>query len=727
MGENSNSASHFSKLPARIGGLERLSYNLWWSWHRQARELFPALDPQVWRESGHNPLRMLALLPKETFDEALRDSSFLELYDLVIEQFDLDIASSAGWFTTQYGLGHGPLAYFSAEYAFHHSLPLYAGGLGVLAGDYIKECSDLAVPVVAVGLIYSRGYLSQKIRDDGWQEDDEKALDRSYDPISLLRDANHQPVVVQVPLFAPPVHVYVWKADVGRVPVYLLATEVESNEPWDRAIAHRLYTNDPEQRLRQEIVLGLGGMRVLETLGISPSAVHINEGHPAFAFLERTRLLLQSGASFEDAVAEVRHTSIFTTHTPLSAGTDVFAFSLIDKYFGRHYETFGANREKWLALGANPSNPDAGFNMTVFALRMADHCNAVSKKHGEVAREMWNPLWPEKKLQDVPISAITNGVHVPTWMDPIWLMPLLEKYLGADWIHEQEDPALWERVDLIPDKDLWWMRMRLKGMLIDEINERAREEWRRKRVRAESVIAFGALLDPEILTLGFARRFTDYKRPDLILYDLDRVRQLLTNPLQPVQIIFAGKAHPSDIRGAQLIQRIFHLAQDPEFAARVAFVEDYDQYLAQRMVRGVDVWLNNPLPPLEASGTSGMKAGVNGVPSLSVLDGWWLEGFNGSNGWAFGGETADGDRTKRDAEALYRVLEEEIIPLYYRRPDDAIPHEFVRVMKAAIRSVTPQFSSRRMAKQYVRNFYARALRLSPGELSSAHPISSNSR
>jgi glycogen phosphorylase len=709
MADGTNAAAQSPNLPERIRGLERLSYNLWWSWHRQAREMFPALDLQAWRESDHNPLRMLAILPQDTLDDAARDPEFLERYDAVMAEFDANIASQTGWFTVEYGTPRSPLAYFSAEYAFHHSLPLYAGGLGVLAGDYIKECSDLAIPMVAVGLIYSRGYLSQKIRDDGWQEDDEKTLDRTYDPIRLVRDGNGEPLKVLVPFFDPPVHVLVWRADIGRVPVYLLDTEVESNQPWDRAIAHRLYTNDPEQRLRQEIVLGIGGMRVLRRLGIVPAAVHINEGHPAFAFLERARGLVEEGATFQDAVAKIRQTSVFTTHTPLSAGTDVFPFPLFEKYFSSHYDKFGTDRNGLLQLGTNPSNPDAGFNMTVFALRMSKFSNAVSKKHGEVAKEMWKAIWPDKKVEEVPITAITNGVHLLTWMDPVWLQPMLEKYVGPGWIRDQDQLKIWESVDKIPDDELWWLRMRLKALLIDEINERARDEWQKKRVRAESVIAFGALLDPEIFTIGFARRFTSYKRPDLILHDLERLRRLLMHPLRPVQIIFAGKAHPSDIAGAQLIQRVFHLAQDPSFGARVAFVENYDQHLAARMVRGVDVWLNNPLPPLEASGTSGMKAGANGVPSLSVLDGWWLEGYNGKNGWAFGGDPVEGDRTNSDAEALYRVLEEKIIPLYYHRPDDEVAHDFVQVMKEAIKSVAPQFSSRRMLKEYVNQFYVEAL------------------
>ncbi|MFZ3330074.1 MAG: alpha-glucan family phosphorylase, partial [Candidatus Acidiferrales bacterium] len=709
MADGTNPASQFPNLPERIRGLERLSYNLWWSWHRQARDMFPSIDLQAWRESDHNPLRMLAMLPQQTLDEAARDPEFLERFDAVMAEFDANIASQTGWFTVEYGAPRSTLAYFSAEYAFHHSLPLYAGGLGVLAGDYIKECSDLALPMVGVGLIYSRGYLSQKIRDDGWQEDDEKTLDRTYDPARLVRDGDGEPLKVLVPFFDPPVHVLVWRADIGRVPVYLLDTEVESNQPWDRAIAHRLYTNDPEQRLRQEIVLGIGGMRVLRRLGILPAAVHINEGHPAFAFLERARGLVEEGASFQDAIEKIRETSVFTTHTPLSAGTDVFPFPLFEKYFSSHYDKFGTDRNGLLQLGTNPSNPDAGFNMTVFALRMSKYCNAVSKKHGDVAKDMWKAIWPDKKVEDVPITAITNGVHLLTWMDPIWLQPVLEKYVGPGWIRDQDQPKIWEAVDKIPGSELWWLRLRLKALLMDEINERAREEWQKKRVRAESVIAFGALLDPEIFTIGFARRFTSYKRPDLILHDLDRLKRLLTHPLRPVQIIFAGKAHPSDIAGAQLIQKVFHLAQEPSFGARIAFVENYDQHLAARMVRGVDVWLNNPLPPLEASGTSGMKAGANGVPSVSVLDGWWLEGYNSANGWAFGGEPIEGDRTNSDAEALYGLLEDKIIPLYYHRPDDEVPHDFVRVMKAAIKSVAPQFSSRRMLKEYVKQFYVKAL------------------
>ena len=709
--ESSNGHPRLPNLPERLRGLERLSLNLWWSWQPHAREMFRSLDHQAWRESNHNPLRMLALLPPEILQNAAKDGDFLQIYDLVMNEFEVSIESQTGWFTSEYGKPQATVAYFSAEYAFHNSLKLYAGGLGVLAGDYIKECSDLAIPVVAVGLVYSRGYLSQKLRDDGWQEDEEKLLDRTYDPVRQILDKDNHPLSVQVPLFDPPLRVQVWRADIGRVPVYLLDTDVEGNQDSDRSITHRLYTNDPEQRLRQEIVLGMGGVRVLEALGIHPAAVHINEGHPAFALVERMRMLVEAGKTFDQALTEVRETSVFTTHTPVPAGTDVFPHPLVDRYFGNSYDKLGTSRQGLLSLGASPNDPDAGFNMTVFSLRMARFCNAVSQKHGEVARHMWAPVWPDKNEADVPITAVTNGVHLRTWMDPIWLQPMLDKYIGPGWIREQDRAKTWQAIDNIPNEELWRLRKRLKALLLADIDERAREEWAKKRVRAESVIAFGTLLDSQILTIGFARRFTGYKRPDLILHDLDRLKRLLLHPLQPVQIIFAGKAHPSDVGGAQLIQRVFQLAQDPEFAGRIAFVEDYDYHLAQRMVRGVDVWLNNPLPPLEASGTSGMKAGANGVPSLSVLDGWWIEGYNGENGWAFGGDPIEGDRTNADADALYRLLEEKIIPLYYRRSDDEIPHDYVRVMKAAIKSVAPQFSTMRMVKEYVNRFYVDALGL----------------
>ncbi len=701
----------FSHVPKPIEGLGKLAYNLWWSWHPLARELFRALDLQAWRESGHNPIRMLALLSPDALQSASEDLEFLARYDAVMDQFEAEIEPGAGWFASEYGRVPSPVAYFSAEYGLHVSLPVYAGGLGILAGDYLKECSDLAVPVVGVGLIYSQGYVRQRIREDGWQEDVEEILDRTYDPITRVLDEQGQPLVVQVPLFDPPLHVAVWRVDVGRVPLYLLDADVEPNQPWERDITHRLYASNPEQRLRQEIVLGMGGMRVLEMLNIRPAALHLNEGHPALAVLERIRALVENGASFEEASQQVRNSTIFTTHTPVPAGTDVFPFQLIDKYLGNTYAQLGTSRDAFLQLGTNPQDRDSGFNMTIFALRVAEHRNAVSRRHGEVAREMWQGLWPGKEKDDIPIAAITNGVHLPSWLEPIHLQPLLDRYLGAAWVAHQDRPGVWEMVDEIPDDELWTLHRRLKAALLGQIDQRARRRWQQDRVAASNVIAFGALLDPDVLTLGFARRFTSYKRPDLILHDPERFKRLLTDPLHPVQIVFAGKAHPADVEGKRLIQKIVRLAQDPEYAGRIAFAENYDQQLAKYLVHGVDVWLNNPLPPLEASGTSGMKAGINGTPNLSILDGWWIEGYDGANGWAFGGEAIEGDRVQADAEALYRLLEEQVIPLYYRRSDDGVPHQFVQVMKTAIKSVAPAFNSRRMVKEYVDQFYIRALGL----------------
>jgi starch phosphorylase len=693
-------------LPESIRGLIDIAYNLWWSWHPAARELFRALDLQAWRESGHNPVRMLALLPQAVLEDAAQDDTFLTNYDAVMQQFEAETHSQGGWYTDQYGQPAAPLAYISAEYGLHTSLPVYAGGLGILAGDYLKECSDLAVPVVGVGLIYSRGYVWQRIREDGWQEDVEQDLDRTYDPIVRVLDPSGKPLTVQVPLFDPPVHVAVWRVNVGRVPLYLLDTDLDLNQPWDRAIAHHLYATDPEQRLRQEIVLGMGGMRVLDALGIQPAALHINEGHPGLAILERVRGLVAQGLDFDEASRQVRSSTVFTTHTPVAAGTDVFPFQWIEKYFAGYYSELGVDRDTLLSLGTHPDDPGSGFNMTVFALRMARFSNAVSRRHGEVARKMWAVLWPGKSDEDVPIAAITNGVHLPTWIEPLRLQPLLRRYLGSDWVERQDRPETWERVDEIPDAELWQVHQAAKGSLIAQIDRRTRARWQQDKVAASCVVAFGALLDPEILTLGFARRFTGYKRPDLIFADLERIKRLLTDPWHPVQLIFAGKAHPADQDGKRLIQRIFSLAQEPQFAGRIAFVENYDQELASYLVHGVDVWLNNPYPPLEASGTSGMKAAVNGTPNLSILDGWWVEGYDGANGWAFGGEVVEGDRTQADADALYRLLEEQIVPLYYGRSDDGVPHDFCRVIKASLKSVAPRFGTRRMVHEYADRFYA---------------------
>lgn len=683
-------------IPERIQGIVELAHNLWWTWHPQARRLFRALDYEAWRESTHNPVLMLRLIRPERFAEVAQDPQFLALYDQVLAEYRRDMERVGPSLP-------GPIAYFCAEFGVHVSLPLYAGGLGILAGDTLKEASDLALPLVGVGLIYSQGYVTQRIREDGWPEDvHQRLLDHGAHPLVPARTAEGEPLVLAVPGFDPPLKVQVFQARIGRVPLFLLTTDVEGNAPWDRAISQQLYTTDLEQRLKQEWVLGVGGMRALEALGIRPAVLHLNEGHPAFALLERLRQLLAAGLPFEKALEKTRATTVFTTHTPLPTGTDIFPFALLDRFLTPYCQAHGLPREALLELGTNPKDPGAGFNMTVFALRLSRHANAVSRRHREVAQRIWSGV--RFRDEEVRLEAITNGVHLFTWIEPLRVQRLLDKYLGPEWRERPDDPRVWERVRDIPDEELWAVHMDRKEALIAELAARARKRWQ-EGAPAANVLALGSLLDPNVLTLGFARRFTAYKRPDLLLYDLERLRRIVTNPLRPVQIIFAGKAHPADLEGKRLIQKVFRLAKDPAFAGRIAFVEEYDQHLARFLVAGVDVWVNTPLPPLEASGTSGIKASVNGVPHLSVLDGWWLEGYTGENGWAFGGEEVPGDRAPADAAALYRLLEERIIPLYYDRGPDGIPHGFVRVMKEAIRTVAPRFSSRRMLKEYLERLY----------------------
>jgi starch phosphorylase len=699
----------FPNLPDRLLGLGELAENLWWSWHPAARMVFKSLNRQAWKENLHNPDKTLKELPRERLAEAAGDPDFLRHYDLVLSQFrKYQEKGVCSMLRTVCRHDTPGIVYFSAEYGLHHSLPFYAGGLGFLAGDFIKECSDLQVPLVAVGFMYPEGYVLQRIREDGWQENLDQPLDREAASINRVLDPKGEPVIVKVPVIEPPIYVSVWKVDVGRVELYLLDTDIEINAPWNRSISSRLYVGDIEQRLRQEIVLGIGGMEVLEYLGIKHSILHLNEGHAAFALLERIRDRVQAGKSFAEARKMISDTTVFTTHTPVKAGQDVFPFELMGKYFEEYCLTLGLQHDSFLQLGIYPDEPQSGFNMTAFALRMAGYCNGVSRKHGEVARRMWRNLWPDVDADKVPIEYVTNGVHVPTWIEPKMEL-LFNKYFGPDWLNEHDNPYIWEMVDEIPDKVLWDTHMWLKIKLIDAIRERARRRWTEDRLNPSLMVSYGTLLDPTVLTIGFARRFTTYKRADLIFHDMQRLKKTLTDRWQPVQIIFAGKAHPADEPGKRILQRIVNMARDPKYAGRIAFVEDYGEQFAQYLVHGVDIWLNNPLPPMEACGTSGMKAGLNGVPSLSILDGWWHEGFNGRNGWAFGAETTEGNRDKADADAVYSLLEEKIIPLFYRSGNHDIPQEWVSMMKESIKICGSRFSTRRMVTDYINKFYIRAL------------------
>jgi len=699
----------FPHIPDRISGLNKLAYNLWWSWHPEARMLFKMLNRAAWKVSVHNPVKMLHDVNKEVLDTASKDQKFIRHYDAVMAKFKADMDTRGGWFYSSVAAQEIlPIAYFSAEYGLHHSLPFYAGGLGFLAGDFLKEGSDLGVPVIAVGFMYPGGYVRQRITTDGWQEGESETLDRENAPICRVLDDKGDPLAVKVPFIKPAVHVEVWKIQVGKVSLYLMDTDLEINEPWNRGISARLYIGGPEQRLRQEIVLGIGGAEVLSSLGIRHSILHLNEGHPAFAILERIRERVEAGMDFDKASKQVRATTIFTTHTPVPAGHDVFPFSLLEKYFHDYWPALGLDRDAFMQLGMNPDDPSAGFNMTAFAMRMSEYRNAVSRRHGEITRKMWRSLWPGISEEKIPIESITNGIHISTWIEPRMQL-LLNKFMDMDWLNQEDVSETWRLIEDIPDEEIWKTHFWLKMKLIVRIRERARQRWLNDSADPRIILASGVLLDPNALTLGFARRFATYKRATLILHNLERLRKLLNDQWRPVQIIFAGKAHPDDEPGKHLLQQVFNAAKDPSFGGHVAFVEDYDEQLAQYLVHGVDVWLNNPIPPLEACGTSGMKASLNGVPNLGILDGWWIEAFNGKNGWAFEGEGGE-DRDGKDSEAIYNILEKEVIPLYYSVDDDGIPHGWVKVMKEAMISAAPLFSARRMVKEYIEKFYRNALK-----------------
>ena len=699
----------FPHLPEKISGLRELAYNLWWSWHPEGRGLFKLLNRQGWYLSNHNPVKMINRMDQGELEKASSDPHFMRHYDSVMARFESYMNPLSGWFCdTIAESGKCKIAYFSAEYGLHHALPFYAGGLGFLAGDFLKECSDLGIPLIGVGFMYPQGYLRQLISPEGWQVGACERMDRENAPIRKVVDSNGDPLTVKVPIMDPPIYLEVWMVQVGKTSLYLIDTSSEANEPWNRVISDRLYTGDLEQRLRQEIVLGIGGVRILRHLGLDYSVLHLNEGHPAFAVLERIREKVEGGMSYRDAFEQVKNTTVFTTHTPVPAGHDVFSYQLMDKYFGSYLPTLDLSRDELFSLGMNPAKPE-GFNMTAFALHCTAYRNAVSKKHGEVSRKMWQQLWPELALDKVPIEYITNGVHVPSWIDRRLGDVIFSRCMGRTWLEEHDQPAIWELIDEIQDSVLWEHHRFMKEMLIAKIRERARNKWRNTGSDPNNVMASGVLLDSATLTLGFARRFASYKRPTLLLQDLTRLAKIVNDPWRPVQIIFAGKAHQDDQQSKQLLQQVFNAAKDQTFGGRIAFVEDYDELLAQYLVHGVDVWVNNPLPPMEASGTSGMKATLNGVPQLSVLDGWWIEGYNGKNGWAVEGAEGGPDRDARDASAIYDLLEKDIVPLFYDVDEDGVSHGWVSVMKETIKMTGPNFSARRMAKEYTERFYQKAL------------------
>jgi starch phosphorylase len=708
-------------LPERIGRLGELAYNLWWTWTPGAQDLFARIEPTLWENLAHNPILFLRQVQNKYLEAAAQNLNYAELYDRILSNFDEYMRSENIWFMNQYpDNGKQPIAYFSTEFGLHETLPMYAGGLGILAGDHLKEASDLGLPLLAVGFIYTQGYFFQHISEDGWQESRRITLRFEDLPVMPILDEDGQPMLISVDLPGRTLHARLWEIHVGRVPLYLLDSNVDLNSSADRELTARLYSSDLDSRISQEILLGIGGVRALRMLGYNPVVWHMNEGHSAFLTLERARELVQSGKTIQEALERIREGNIFTTHTPVPAGSDEFPLWLIDRYFSHYWTELGLDQQSFMNLAQRELAWGAAFSMPVLALRNSGQANGVSELHGRVARRMWAFLWPElQQEEDVKISHITNGVHTGTWLSRR-MASLYTRYLGKGWQERLDDPETWERVMDIPDDELWRVRRHLKRKMLAFIRERARREWITQGVHPVQVIASGVLLDPYALTIGFARRFATYKRANLLFRDIDRLFDLLNRDNRPVQFIFAGKAHPSDEPGKQLIQDVYRTVKRAENGGRLVFLEDYDIHMARHMVQGVDVWLNTPRRPMEASGTSGQKAGLNGSINWSILDGWWREGYNGRNGWVIGGEKDYDDphqQDEEDADSIYDTLENKIIPLYYdlRTPNQASA-DWLAMSRESIRSLAPLFSARRMLKEYVHNLYLPAIEKAGGRI-----------
>ncbi len=705
----------FPQLPERIGNLAAMATNLSWSWNRRARTMFGLIDRTLWRLTRHNPILLLERVSPERLDRCATDPDFLDLYDSVSAELAREKTTDNTWFANgNSGLEAGPIAYFSAEFGLHNSVPIYSGGLGVLAGDHCKACSDLGVPLVAVGLFYTKGYFDQKVRLDGWQEDSDETYDPATTPLTHLRGPNDQPYIVTVKADGRSVHVGAWRMLVGRVPVYLLDTNLAENHPDDRQLLNKLYAGGPGLRLRQEWILGAGGVRMLRALGIEPSAWHANEGHAAFMLVERLRELCVSGVEFREAVRQVRAASLFTTHTPVPAGHDSFFSDQIERCAGPVWEDMNVARDELFALGHHPDRDHGRFHMTAAAIRLSGRVNGVAQRHGQVSREMWHSLWPDRALESVPIVHVTNGVHLATWMSNE-VMDLLDEHLGPDWATHLDEPGVWNGVLALDDHRLWTLREQMKSRLLHFIHEEARRRWRDHWQEAAHLVGAGTLLSRDALTIGFARRFASYKRASLIFRQPERLRRLLVDPWRPVQFIFAGKAHPADDHGKRMMQNVYSFTRDSQFEGRIAFLEDYDMHIAHRLLEGVDLWLNLPRAPMEACGTSGMKAALNGVPQLGTADGWWAEGFTGENGWSIPEAPTGSDADEWDAEHFYALMEDEIIPLFFERDKRGIPVHWFQRVKHALKTAGEQFTARYMVQRYARDFYLPIMRGDPFE------------
>jgi starch phosphorylase len=702
-----NTLTKTPKLPFPLQALERLSWNYWWSWSRDGASLFRDLDSEAWDECEHNPRRLLESVSEYRLAQMATDPSYLESLNRLLSSFDKYMNGPRR--TSGISEEH-PVAYFCAEYGIHNSLPLYSGGLGVLAGDHLKSASDLQVPLVAVGLLYRYGYFRQHLTREGWQEERYGETDTTKLPLTLV-DQDGAPLLIDLLIRGRKVQAQVWRVDVGRVALYLLDTNIEANEETDRLVTGHLYGGDRETRIVQEMLLGIGGVRLLRKLGIEPSVFHLNEGHSAFLTLELGRELVQKeGLSFAQAAEEVKSRCVFTTHTPVAAGNDEFAVELVTRAFGPGYEKeLGLTHDEFIALGrVDPKNTMEAYGLTPLAIRMCRSTNGVSRKHGEVSRSLWNRLWPERKVEEVPITSVTNGVHAPTWTAPL-IQALYEKYVDANWTEVLHDRELWEQgIARISDEELWLAHSLLKERLVAFIRQRAFQS-RVNRAEAQDYInSAREMFDPDALTIGFARRVAGYKRWNLLLKDPARLLKLINNEQRPVQFVFAGKAHPQDSESKIVLQQVALWKYDPLVRNRAVFLEDYDHEIARHLVQSVDVWMNVPRRPLEASGTSGEKVAMNGGLNLSVLDGWWLEGYDGTNGFAIGDKvvaTEQAEMDAADAESLYEVLEQAVVPTYYDRDEQGVPRKWLAMMKRSITTLAPEFNSDRMVEDYARRIY----------------------
>ena len=700
-------------LPKRLARLGELAYNLWWTWQPEAARVFGRLDYDLWERLGHNPIRLLREIGRPRLSQASKDKEYRALYDRVFADFDSYMNQTDTWTSrTHPELSSRPIAYFSMEFGLHETLPIYSGGLGVLAGDHLKESSDLGLPLMGVGFMYAQGYFSQRITEDGWQEALNNMLDFNNLPALPVLDETGNRLSVEVEFPDRSVSLGLWEIRVGRIPLYLLDSNLDPNTDPDKQLTARLYWSDLDRRVMQELLLGVGGVRAVRELGYNPSVWHMNEGHAAFLTLERTRELVAAGRTFEDAIESTRRQNVFTTHTPVAAGNDEFPLWLIEKYLAALWPQLKLTRDQLFDIARHKMPQGEMFSMGILALRNSAGRNAVSELHGQVARKMWQFLWQDKSEDDVPIMHVTNGVHVSNWMARR-LIALFKDYLGKDWLDQLDEPDLWTNVDDIPDDELWAVRQHLKRKLAFYLRERVRDRWTAGGFHPVQVVSSGVLINPYALTIGFARRFATYKRASLVLSDVERLLNIINRPNMPVQIIFAGKAHPADEPGKQLIQQVYRQVKRAETGGRIVFIEDYEMNLARYLVQGVDVWMNTPRRPLEASGTSGMKAALNGALNFSVLDGWWREAYNGQNGWAIGEDReleSQSVQDAQDAESLYDTLENAIIPLYYDRDPKEISHAWIARLKNSMKTNIPQFSTRRMVKEYVERLYVKALK-----------------